>query len=53
PEMVPIHPDFLSEAVNHTALIMPTILWVWALVKAGQENAGQIRILPLDPLKVP
>ena len=32
PEQVPIHCRFLSEAVNHNALIMPMILWVRALV---------------------
>ena len=37
--MVPIHPDFLSEAVNHTALIMPTILWVWALAQQAGIRA--------------
>jgi hypothetical protein len=26
PELVPIHPRFLSEAVNHKPLLMPTIL---------------------------
>lgn len=39
PELVPIHPDFLSEAVNHTVLIMPTFLWVWTLgIGAGIKN---------------
>lgn len=32
PELVPIHSNFPSEAVNHAALIMPTFLWVWTLV---------------------
>jgi hypothetical protein len=31
PKMVPIHRCFLSEAVNHIALAMPTILWVSTL----------------------
>ncbi|MDB5650188.1 MAG: hypothetical protein JWL62_1708, partial [Hyphomicrobiales bacterium] len=30
---IPIHRSFLSEAVNHKAILMPTILWVWALVR--------------------
>ena len=33
PEQVSIHCRFLSEAVNHNALIMPMVLWVWTLEK--------------------
>ena len=32
PELVENHRRFLSEAVNHTTLVMPTVLWVWTLV---------------------
>ena len=28
PELIPIHLRFLSEAVNHKRLLMPTLLWV-------------------------
>ncbi|MFC5423636.1 hypothetical protein ACFPOB_29280 [Bosea eneae] len=31
PELIPIHPNFLPEAVNHTKPAKPTILWVRAL----------------------
>ena len=31
PEVIPIHLRFLSEAVNHNTLIMPTVLWVRTL----------------------
>jgi hypothetical protein len=31
PELIPIHPRSLSEAVNHNPLIMPTLLWVRTL----------------------
>jgi hypothetical protein len=31
PELIPIHHRSPSEAVNHNALIMPTLLWVWSL----------------------
>src|SRR5271154_5869023 len=31
PKMIPIHPRFLSEAVNHMPDIMPTTLWVRTL----------------------
>ena len=31
PELIAIHPRFLSEAVNHNALLMPTLLWVRTL----------------------
>jgi hypothetical protein len=34
PELIPIHPCFLSETVNHNTLIMPTLLWVRALMTA-------------------
>jgi hypothetical protein len=32
PELIPIHRRFLSEAVNHKRLLMPTLLWVRTLV---------------------
>src|SRR5207245_11503727 len=31
PKLIPTHSCFLSEAVNHNDLIMPTFLWVWTL----------------------
>ena len=31
PKLIPIHRRFLSEAVNHKPLTMPTILWVLTL----------------------
>ena len=43
PELIAIHPRFLSEAVNHNALLMPTLLWVRTL---GSQGIG----LPIVPL---
>lgn len=31
PKKITIHLNFLSEAVNHNPLFMPTLLWVWTL----------------------
>jgi hypothetical protein len=33
PEMIPIHLRFLSEAVNHKSIVMPTTLWVRTLIQ--------------------
>jgi hypothetical protein len=32
PEMIPIHPCFLPEAVNHNETTKPTTLWVRTLI---------------------
>src|SRR5487761_2569944 len=34
PELIPIHPRFLSETVHRTPPVMPTVLWVWTLARA-------------------
>jgi hypothetical protein len=43
PKMVPIHRCFLSEAVNHIALLMPTILWVATLEQTPNARQGRLR----------
>src|SRR5271167_151369 len=46
PEMVPIHLRFLWEAVNHSANVMPTTLWVRTLMwsQASDRKCGRGRM---------
>jgi hypothetical protein len=43
PELIPIHPPFPSEVLNHDLLLTPTILWVQTLSRLTLQKGLDLR----------